>query len=97
MAAMLTAKKLIVILSPEGADNPNLRREVLLARTRHIPMLPVIAESISEDEKAILHMQELLDRSYEMRLISEIHWFFPEPDYETLIDKLVKAFAYTND
>ena len=88
MNAMLRAHTLIVILSPEGADNPNLRREVLMARTREIPMLPIIAESISEDSQAIEEMQKLLDRSYEMRLISEIHWFFPEPNYEALLVQL---------
>ncbi len=92
MAAMLRAHTLIVVLSPEGADNPNLRREVLLARTRNLPMLPVIAESVSENEQSIRHMQELLDRSYEMRLISEIHWFFPEPDYEALLGQLETVF-----
>ncbi len=90
--AVMKADHLIVCLSPDAAESEWVRKEVLLATTRDIPMIPVIPERVATDEDKLSSLPKLLDGTFEMRLLGDINWIFPRPDYDALLSQLTEAF-----
>jgi hypothetical protein len=82
-AAMMKARAFILVLNEKAALSDHIRRQVLFAHTRKLPMLPIIAP---ETDFAV--MQERFADSWEMRLISEIQWLQAEPNYESMLEAL---------
>lgn len=85
---MVNACCLIVCLSPEAAQSDWVRREVLLARTRGIPMLPVVTPRVTQDQAVFQALHDVVFDTYEMRLLGEINWVFPRPDYAAMLSTL---------
>jgi hypothetical protein len=94
--ALMNVKGLIVILRKEISVSEYIRKEILVALSRGIPIYPVLIES--PDIESIDFRRELnniLDdtKSFEMRKLNEINWFFPnEPNYEAMLDEITSSY-----
>jgi len=90
--ALMKVQGLIVILSKEVARSEYIRKEILIAKTRNIPIYPVLIDDPRIESADFLREinRELDDtRSFEMREINEIQWFYPnKPDYQNMIYSL---------
>lgn len=86
--AMMNARSLIVVLSPQAARSDWVRREVLLARTRDIPLIPVVPARVAADESLLSELYRVINDSYEMRLLGEIHFIFERPNYAAMLETL---------
>jgi hypothetical protein len=82
-SAMMKARAFVIVLNENAALSPFIRRQVLFAHTRRLPILPIIAP-----ETDFAAMSVRLNDSWEMRLISEIQWLKPEPSYEDMLEQL---------
>lgn len=90
--AVLTASNLILVLSLDSIESYWVRREVLLAQLRGIPILPFISPRVLEGSSYGQEYPKIRDAAamvYEMNLIREINWIYPEPDYDKALYDLV--------
>ncbi len=87
--AMIKAKALIVCISPSSAHSSWVRREVLFALTRRLPVFPIVTEDTSNSGELIEEMRNVLEKNYEMRLLADVNWLYPRPSYEHLRDSLI--------
>jgi hypothetical protein len=87
-------KGLVVILSKEVAESEYIRKEILIAKTRGIPIYPVLIDDPRIESADFLREinRELDDtKSFEMREINEVQWFYPNrPDYNNMISSLAE-------
>ena len=91
--ALMHTKVLIVILSEDVPDSLMIQNEILVAITRKIPILPVLVEPPKSkkdvDFTRSINEKLTLKNSFEMKWLSDIHWFYPnKPDYSTMLEKL---------
>jgi hypothetical protein len=92
-AAMMKARAIVVVLTLQAAASRYIQHQVLFARTRKLPLLPVIAPSMLATPGTLGQLQADLDATYETRLLNEINWFIPDPDYATMLEKLTAHLA----
>lgn len=85
------ARGMVVILDPDTVNSMIIKKEILMARTRNLPTFPLVPEEVPANSDIEREMRHALDESYEMRLLSEIQWLRPIPDYETMLEKLKAA------
>ncbi len=85
------ASAIVPILSVEMPERTWLKREILVARTRHLPTFPILVQEVAQDSDKVKTLQQAFDKYYETRLLSELQWLKPVPDYETMLQKLVTA------
>jgi hypothetical protein len=92
--ALMKVRGLVVILSKEVAQSEYIRKEILIAKTRGIPIYPVLIDDPRIESANFLREinRELDDtKSFEMREINEIQWFYPnKPDYQNMINTITK-------
>ncbi len=86
-----TARGMIVVLDTNTPGSQIIKKEILIARTRNLPTFPIVVAEIPEASDVEREMRHALDESYEMRLLSEIQWLRPTPDYKTMVDRLVTS------
>jgi hypothetical protein len=79
----------IPILTVAAASSFYMKKEVLLARTLNLPMLPILTLDASSNEGHLNNLRKGLDESFEMRLLSEIQWLQPLPSYESMLESLI--------
>ncbi|MBX3081877.1 MAG: toll/interleukin-1 receptor domain-containing protein [Anaerolineae bacterium] len=91
--AMMRAKALIVCISPTAAQSSWVRREVLFAYTRHLPIYPIVTEVTASSQQLMQDMNAALAQSYEMRLLADVNWLYPNPTYEHLRDNLIAVLT----
>ncbi len=94
--ALMHAKGLVVVLNQDVAESEHMRKEILVAISRGIPIYPVLPE-IPEIESTdyLRKLNDSLDdtKSFEMRELNEIQWFSPnKPDYETMLDEIALSY-----
>ena len=94
-AGLREAGYFIVCLSPEAADSENVGHEVLIARMRGLPVLPVVSDRIAGDSFLMSGLEESIRNSEEMRFLSDLVWFKPEPDYQAQLANLKQATGLT--
>ncbi|MCL6257456.1 toll/interleukin-1 receptor domain-containing protein [Aquiflexum sp. TKW24L] len=94
--ALMQVKGLAVILSKDVAQSEYIRKEILIAITRNIPIYPVLVDdSIIVSIDFLREINEELDatRSFEMREINELQWFYPNRgNYSDMINSLGQNF-----
>lgn len=92
--ALMNVKGLIVILRKEISESEYIRKEILVALTRGIPIYPVLIDSPEIGSNNFLReLNTTLDdtKSFEMRELNEIQWFYPnKPNYESMLDEIVE-------
>ncbi|MFT2010972.1 toll/interleukin-1 receptor domain-containing protein [Pontibacter sp. 13R65] len=92
--ALMKVQGLVVILSKEVAKSEYIRKEILIAKTRGIPIYPVLVDDPRIESADFLREinRELDDtKSFEMREINEIQWFYPNrPDYRKMINSIAE-------
>jgi len=86
-----SARAMIIIVEDGSAGSFVVQKEVLLARTRQIPIFPIIPPEIEPNSDIERELRHKLDATYEMRLISETQWLRPVPDHETMMTHLISA------
>jgi len=89
--AMMKARALLMVLTEKAATSGFIRQQILFAQTRKLPMLPIVTPEIANEPTAMRDLSASLDTTYETRLLSEINWFFPQPDDDALVAALVTA------
>jgi|GEM_PF-3074387 len=87
--ALKQAKAMVVIMETDIATSTIIQKEILIARTRNLPTFPIVPAHIPEGSDVEREMRHTLDETYEMRLLSEIQWLRPVPDYDSMLEKLV--------
>lgn len=94
--SLMKVRGLVVILSKEVAQSEYIRKEILIAKTRSIPIYPVLIDDQRVKSADFLREinKELDDtKSFEMREINEVQWFYPnKPDYQSMINQLSEIF-----
>jgi hypothetical protein len=92
--ALMKVRGLVVILSKEIAQSEYIRKEILIAKTRGIPIYPVLVDDPRiESPNYLREINTELDdtKSFEMREINEIQWFYPnKPDYRNMINNIAE-------
>lgn len=90
-AGLRTAHRFIICLSPRAIQSEHTRHELLMARMRNLPIYPVISDRIHKDQKLMRDLRMELERSVEMNFLSDLKWYVPDPDYESLLTDLKKS------
>jgi hypothetical protein len=92
--ALMKVEGLVVILSKEVAQSEYIRKEILIAKTREIPIYPVLIDDPrieSPDFRREINRELDDTKSFEMREINAIQWFYPnKPDYRMMISKIAE-------
>lgn len=86
--ALRRSRVFVPILTVSAAQSFYMKKEVLLARTLKLPMLPLLTPEAASNDMAMRNLQQALDQSFEMRLLSEIQWLKPIPSYEAMLENL---------
>jgi len=98
--ALMKVHGLIVVLSKEVAQSEYIRKEILIAKTRNIPIYPVLIDDpLIESADFLREINRELDdtRSFEMREINEVQWFYPnKPDYKHMIKSIAEICKRIN-
>lgn len=98
--ALMNVKGLIVILSKEISESEYIRKEILIAITRGIPIYPVLTETSNlESNEYLRELNRTLDEtnSFEMRELNNIQWFYPNnPNYNTMLEEISSIFHENN-
>jgi TIR domain len=98
--ALMKAKGLIVVLNKEVAQSEYIRKEILVAITRGIPIYPVLVNDPEIGDPDFMREINLeLDKtgSFEMREINDVQCFFPNrPDYDSMLTSIVNRFKKDN-
>jgi hypothetical protein len=92
-AGLREADQLILCLSPEAVRSENVRHEVLLANMRGLRILPVIPDRISNSEALRTELASAIEASQDMGALTDIEWFEPVPDYQTLLKAIKLALG----
>ena len=83
--AVLTARCFILVLSLEAVQSYWVRREVLLAQLKGIPIIPVISPRAlqgSSYEQEYPRLRDAVAAIYEMNPINDINWIYPKANYD---------------
>lgn len=86
-----TAHRFIICLSPEAVHSEHVRAELLVARMRNLPIYPVVSERIYKDQELMKDLRTELEGSVEMNFLSDLKWYVPDPDYQSLLSNLKKS------
>lgn len=89
--ALRLARAFLVIINSRAASSSNVRRQILFAKVRKLPILPIVPPSIADNRQALVELANAFDANYETRLIGEINWFYPNPNHETMVENLINA------
>ena len=90
-AGLRTAHRFIIWLSPEAIHSEHVRHELLVARMRNLPIYPVISDRIHKDQKLMQDLRAELEGSVDMNFLSDLKWYVPDPDYQSLLTSLKKS------
>jgi hypothetical protein len=86
-----TAHRFVICLSPEAVHSEHVKHELLIARMRNLPIYPVISERIYDDQKLMKDLRIELERSVDLNFLSDLKWYAPDPDYQSLLTSLKKS------
>jgi hypothetical protein len=83
-----SAKAFIVVINEKAATGALLRTELVLARARGIPILPVLADSVKGDESKESELRTSVRANDDTLVLYDLHWFTTDPTWDSMIASL---------
>jgi len=93
--AILQSRYHIIILTPDIRDSVYIKNEILVSRTKETIFMPILAESLVDDESA---RAEIIDTftTPEFAMLKRVQWLIPENGYDAMIQTLLNYIKSNN-
>ena len=88
--ALQSAKAMVIVINDRAAAGALLRTEIVLARARGIPILPVLADSVKGNEKRISDLRRSIRKHDDTLVLYDLQWFSSDPSWDAMIALLDK-------
>lgn len=83
--ALQGAKAMVIVINDRAAEGALLRTEIVLARARGIPILPVLADSVKGDERRISDLRGSIREHDDTLVLYDLQWFSSDPNWGAMI------------
>ena len=82
------AKAMVVVINEKAGDAALLRTEIVLAKARGIPILPVLADSVKANKSGIAELRKSVRSRDDTLVLYELQWFSSDPNWDAMVASL---------